>query len=272
MASALLAATGQVLSGVAGSFRQSLGAVSLALLASSLLAGCDLFGTKEFSPRPAEIKAFAGALTRVDTIAFRVVESLAGSGAADSATVLARRQIRFARAPDTQQPPDGWIAVSFRIYADPPGAALDEGICYVRFASDGVSVRAPDSATAGVGGARYFPLKVSAASEYGSADSLALLSLPPAFVLGGAWTQALGVLTVGRDVAGMDTLEYRGRLEETWRIDETVSDGGRVLSRGLYWYGATGLLKAEQSWSLEERDADGASASLRELRRVLVRL
>jgi hypothetical protein len=70
----------------------------------------------------------------------------------------------------------------------------------------------------------------------------------------------------------MDTLGYRGRLEESWRIDETVRDASRVLSRGFYWYGATGLLKGEQSWSLDARDAAGALSGLRELRRVLVRL
>lgn len=255
-ASVFLAAIGLVSAGVSG----------------SLLVACDLFGTKEFSPRPAEARAFAGTLTRGDTIAFRVTESLADPGDALPDSVLARRQVRFARAPDSLQPPGDWIAVSFRVYADPPAAVLDQGLCYVRFASDGVSLRAPDSGSAGAGGARYLPLKVSASSPPASADSLDLHALPPVFALGGAWTQALGILAVDREVAALDTLPYGGRLEESWRIDETVGDGGRILSRGTYWYGATGLLKGRQTWSLEERGAEGDLFALRELRRELLRL
>lgn len=256
-ASLFLAAAGLVFTWVAG---------------SHLLTGCDLFGTKEFSPRPAEIRAFAGDLTRGDTIAFRVTESLADAGAEGPGRVLARRQVRFALAPESLQPSDGWMALSFRIYADPAVDVLDEGLCYVRFASDGLSLRAPDSTSSGVGGPRYFPLKVSAGAAPFSADSLGLLSLPPAFVMGGTWTQALGVLTVGREVSDLDTLEYGGRLEEAWRVDEVAGDGSRVLARGAYWYGATGLLKGRQTWRLEERDADGALAGVRELRRELLRL
>lgn len=242
-----------------------------AVSAAMILAGCDLFQTREFARRPKEIRAFTEAFTRADTVKFRVTESLAAPGSPDSGTVLARRILRFAKAPDAQQPGGGWIAVSFRVASDPPGSYSDEGLCWLRFDAEGLALKAPDSASAG-SGAVYYPLKRSAAGIPSAADSGAFLALPPAFTAGAAWAQDLGPLDVAREIVAADTLPYRGRIEEAWRVAETVREGGRQLASGRYWYGASGLLRGEQAWPFAARSADGAAAAAQELRRVMERL
>lgn len=253
------------------------GILPAVVTAATLLAGCDLFQTREFARRPAEIRAFTEDFTRGDTLKFRVIESLAAPGSPDSGTVLARRLLGFAKAPDAQQPGGGWIAVSFRVVSDPPGSYQDEGLCWLRFDSEGLTLKAPDSSSGG-SGAVYYPLKRSAPPAAGgeaaptAADSGAFLALPPAFAAGSSWAQGLGPLNVLREIVETDTLEYGGRIEEAWRVSETVSEGGRPLASGRYWYGASGLLRGEQAWPFAGRSADGTAAAAQELRRVMVRL
>jgi hypothetical protein len=69
---------------------------------------------------------------------------------------------------------------------------------------------------------------------------------------------------VERAQSAVDTLSYRGTLEEAWVISESVMDGNRVVSSGKYWYGASGLLRAEQSWDdFDWRDENGDPAGSR---------
>jgi hypothetical protein len=90
----------------------------------------------------------------------------------------------------------------------------------------------------------------------------------------------MGIFTVQRVQTAVDTLTYQGRSEEAWVIAESVLDGSRVASSGRYWYGASGLLKAEQSWDdFDWRGEDGAPARAQggtpvavSLRRSVVRL
>lgn len=256
-------------------------------LAAAFLAGCDFFATKDFSPKPTEIRAFADAFEGGDTVAFRMTESLAEPGSATADTVLVRRQLRFSRAADSLQPGDGWTAVSVRVLSDPPGDYLDEGVCWLRFDAAGLVLRNPDTSA---GGARYYPLKVASgagparkAPASGSApaapaaltapaDTGEFLALPPVFATGTSWVQAMGVLEVDREIEETDTLSVGNRLEESWRVAETVRDGVRTLARGRFWYGASGLLKGEQVWAFEVRAADGSPMPARELRRNVERL
>jgi hypothetical protein len=142
------------------------------------------------------------------------------------------------------------------------------------------------------GGSRYFPLKVSAgntdvtgagtalgdeasriASAAAAPDSEAYLALPAMLVQGWDDVRKLGVLEMHREQTAVDTFKYQDRLEEAWGIKETVLDGSDVLSEGLFWYGSSGLLKADQTWaSFDQRDESGNAPAKVELRRALVRL
>jgi hypothetical protein len=91
-------------------------------------------------------------------------------------------------------------------------------------------------------------------------------------MMGEEWLQSMGVLDVVREIEAPDTLEYRGRLEETWRVAEAILDGSNLLSRGRFWYGVSGLLKGDQTWEVESRGSDGAAGPVMQFRRELVRL
>jgi hypothetical protein len=91
----------------------------------------------------------------------------------------------------------------------------------------------------------------------------------------------MGVLQVRRTQTSIDTLTYHGRSEESWGVDEAILDGVHPLAAGKYWYGASGLLKAELVWtgfgwrdangSVPAKATDGSDAET-ELRRSLERL
>ncbi len=145
----------------------------------------------------------------------------------------------------------------------------------MRFTSRGVEL--PGLAS----GARYYPVKTASTGAVAAPeDGDAFLVLPSLLIEG--WNEAttMGIFTVRRIQSDVDTLGYRGHSEEAWVIAESVLDGDRVASSGRYWYGASGLLKAEQSWDdFDWRDAEGGparggsgSAGAVSLRRSVMRL
>jgi hypothetical protein len=261
---------------LAAPFKLSFMAVSHAWLACSLLAGCEFFSTKEFAQKPREIRPFAESFNRIDTVSFRLVESLVDPGSDQTGVELTRRILRFAKAPDSRQTLAGWTTLSLTVASEPPGAFSDTSLVFVRFDSAGLFLRAADSSSGGAGGARYFPLKIasggSAAAAPSAADTAEFLVLPSAFHPGAEWIRTTGVLEVARTLEEVDTLDYDGHLEESWRVTETVRGGGRTLSRGVSWYGVSGLLRSEQRWDFEGRAADGSASAPKEIRRTLERL
>jgi hypothetical protein len=254
----------------AAPIKNSLVAVSHALLACALLGGCDFFSTREFAPHPGEVRAFSGLLDRGDTLSYRVTESLSDPAGGKAAQALSRRLLRFSRAPEADQPGDGWTSVHVRIGDESTGVVEEEGLVLMRLDGSGVAFADPagdGTATRPPGGGRFHPLKVAAMP-----DTASFRALPPVFILGADWLQTLGALDVSREVEALDTLSYRGRLEECWRVAEQVLDGPRSLSRGRFWYGSSGLLRGEQAWDIEVRGSEGGAAQVRELRRELIRL
>ena len=211
------------------------------------------------------VTAFADAFEPGDTAAFRITEYLARPGSETADTVLSAVLLRFFQAPDSLQGGDGWTTLSVLALSDPPGAYREEGTLRIRSDSEGLLLASTDSA----GGPRFFPLKV-AESDDGPGEGF--LVLPTVFSAGSAWTQPLGALEVDRAVERLDTLRVGKRLEESWRVGETVRDGATVLARGRFWYGASGLVKGEQAWPFQGRAADGSALPESELRRKLERL
>jgi hypothetical protein len=239
------------------------------LAASAILSACDFFATREFAPKPASVTAFADAFGPGDTVAFRVTEYLARPGSEAADTVLSALLLRFFRAPDSLQGGDGWTTLSVLALSDPPGAYRDEGTLKIRTGDEGLSLASPDSA----GGPRFFPLKLAGpAAAPADASDDGFLALPPVFSAGASWTQPLGALDVDRAVERVDTLTVGKRLEESWRVGETIRDGATILARGRFWYGASGLVKGEQAWPFQGRAADGSALPESELRRKLERL
>lgn len=246
------------------------GSLAAMLALAFLLTGCDFFSTKDFSPKPARIRAFSDSFKPGDTLAFRVTEYLRAPGTSDQGSDRTGRTLRFTRAPENLQRGGGWTTLALRVTSFPSEALIEEGLCHLRFDDSGLVLKGEDSTRdGGARDARYFPLKVAAGSALDSGD---FLSLPSAFILGASWVQSLGVLTVAREIENTDTLGFKGHLEESWRIAESVRDGDSLLARGSFWYGASGLLRGEQTWPFETRGADGSIAADRELRRELVRL
>jgi hypothetical protein len=140
-----------------------------------------------------------------------------------------------------------------RIRDDSSGQLVEESQRRVHFTSQGVELPGVTG-----GSARYYPLKTAASA---GADSDTFLALPSLLIEGWNESTTMGVFTVQRTQSAADTLGYRGRFEEAWVIAESVRDGSREASSGRYWYGASGLLKAEQTWDdFDWRGEDGSRA------------
>jgi hypothetical protein len=260
--------------------RQMLRKSGLICVSAVLFWGCDLFSTREFTSKPTEIRSLAGLVKTGDSVAYRVRESLWNSSQGSLEKTLSSRRLVFSLLRDSLDNGDSLKLLSLRIQDDSTGALLETGVRLVRFSQDGIRLQA---ATSG-GGARYFPLKVSAGGATGvrlAADSLSgaessdggFLALPALLVQGWNELVGMGAFTVRREQTSVDTLKYRGHLEEAWGIRESVLDGDSLIVKGMYWYGVSGLLKAEQTWSrFDWRDDHTSNPAAVELRRALERL
>lgn len=238
----------------------------LFFVAAVLLSGCDFFSTREFRSKPSEIRSLSGLSAPGDSVSYRVTESLWDAAADTRTKILSRRRLVFTFLGDSLDGIDTLKILSLRIRDDSAGTLLENSVRLVRFTREGVLLNTVEAG----GGARFFPLKASASA---AADSSAYLALPALLVQGWNDTRSLGVLTVRREQVTVDTLSYQGHLEESWGIKETVLDGNAVLSEGLFLYGVSGLLKADQTWGgFDWRDANGSSPAKVELRRSLERL
>jgi hypothetical protein len=250
-------------------------------VAAVLLWGCDLFSTREFRSKPSELRSLSGLSKPGDSVAFRATESLWKSGTSVPEQTLSVRRLVFRFAGDSLAAGDTLKILTLTIRADSTGELIESSRRVVRFSPQGVVLEG----TATDGSTRFFPLKVSAANSASAVaaalDSTSLITLPALLVEGWDETRDMGILTVTRKQTSVDTLKYQGRLEESWGVSETVTDGARPVAVGKYWYGASGLLKVEQAWagfgwrngngSVPAKAADGSDAVV-ELRRVLVRL
>jgi hypothetical protein len=260
----------------------------LICVAAVLLWGCDLFSTRELRTKPTELRTLSGLSRLGDSIAFLATESIWKPGGAAAQHVLSIRRLVFTLAGDSVESGDTLKILDLAVRSDSTGQLLEAARRVVRFSSQGVILEG----TATDGSARMFPLKVSApsastalsspsAAAADSASDFSVLALPALLVEGWDETRAMGILQVRRAQTSIDTLTYHGHLEEAWGVNETILDGANPLAAGKYWYGASGLLKAELVWTgFGWRDANGSVPALAaggsdagvELRRSLVRL
>ena len=244
--------------------------------AALLLSGCDLFNTRELFSKPSDIRVLPGLAQAGDSVTFLATEAIWRAGAKTPEQVLSKRRVTFAFGKDSLAEGDTIKVLTLRIRDDSSGDLVEETQRRVHFTSQGV-----DLPGAAGGSARYYPLKTAGpAAASAPADSDAFLALPSLLIEGWNETTAMGIFTVQRIQSAVDTLGYRGHSEEAWVIAESVRDGSHLASSGKYWYGASGLLKAEQSWDdFDWRGEDGAPALSKDgntgavsLRRSVVRL
>lgn len=214
--------------------------VGAALLA---FAGCDLFSTREFRPKPSEIRVLPGLSKVGDSVAFRATEAVWIADASSPEKTLSRRRLIFAFEKDSIAGADTLKLLALTVREDSSGALVEQGRRLVRFGAQGISLSGGETG----GGARWFPLK-TAASGNPVVDTGTFPALPALLIEGWSETVFLGILTVKREQTTVDTLSYRGHSEEAWGVSETVLDGTRQVAKGRFWYGASGLLKAEQTW------------------------
>jgi hypothetical protein len=207
-----------------------------------LFSGCDLFSTREVLSKPSEIRVLPKLSQAGDSASFLAVEAVWRAGAKAPEQVLSRRRVAFACVGDSVAGGDTLKRISMTVRDDSTGALVDEGERLVRFSSAGVLVAGVSSE-----GVRYFPI-ASALAPGDSAEADAFLSLP-LFLMEG-WDEAvnMGIFTVKRIQSGVDTLPYHGHDEEAWVVSESVEEGGRAAASGQYWYGSSGLLRAEHTW------------------------
>jgi hypothetical protein len=257
----------------------------LICVAAVLLWGCDLFSTRELRSKPTELRTLSGLSRLGDSIAFLATESVWKPGGAAAQQVLSVRRLVFTLAGDSVESGDTLKILDLAVRSDSTGELLESARRLVRFSSEGVILEG----TATGGSARFFPLKVSAPSTLSTpsalaataGDSTSVFAFPSLLVEGWGEVRAMGILQVRRLQTSIDTLTFHGHLEEAWGVTETIVDGINVLANGKYWYGASGLLKAELVWTgFGWRDANGSVPALAaggsdaemELRRSLVRL
>jgi hypothetical protein len=237
-------------------------------VAAFYLSGCDFFSTREFRPKPTDIRVLPGLARQGDSVTFLATEAVWRAGAAVPEQVLSARRVTFAFDRDSVDGGDTLKVLAMRIREDSSGALIEESARTVRFASAGVVLTGAES-----GGARYYPVK-------SASDSDAFLALPTLLIEGWGESVSMGVFDLERAQTAIDTLVYRGHSEEAWVISESVMDGSRVVSSGKYWYGASGLLRAQQSWddfdwrggNGEPARSEGGSALAVSLRRSVTRL
>jgi hypothetical protein len=218
-----------------------------------LLSGCDLFSTRDFRSKPSDVRVLPGLARAGDSVSFRATEAVWRAGAKAPEQILSRRKVTFAFGKDSLDGSDTVKALTLRVRNDSTGEILEEGTRLVRFSSEGVAMPGLPAS----GAARYYPLKTTA--EAAAADTDAFLALPTLIIEGWNETVSMGIFTVQRLQTSVDTFDYRGHSEEAWGISESVLDGNRIVATGKYWYGASGLLKAEQSWDdFDWRGGNGA--------------
>jgi hypothetical protein len=248
----------------------------LICVAAVLLWGCDLFSTRELRSKPTELRTLSGLSRLGDSIAFLATESVWKPGGAAAQQVLSVRRLVFTLAGDSVESGDTLKMLDLAVRSDSTGELLESARRLVRFSSEGVILEG----TATGGSARFFPLKASALAAT-AGDSTSVFAFPSLLVEGWGEVRAMGILQVRRLQTSIDTLTYHGHLEEAWGVTETIVDGINILANGKYWYGASGLLKAELVWTgFGWRDANGSVPALAaggsdaemELRRYLVRL
>jgi len=243
-------------------------------LTVTLLFGCDFFSTREIIPKPADIQVLNGLLNVGDTLVFKVVESLRDSGAVVDKQVLSTRKLIFTFGGDSITGTDTLKKVLIKLVEAPSQTLIEQGVRLLRISSSGLILEN----TINNGGARFFPFKLAApaitnTNANTSADTNAYIALPAVFVEGWSLDQTLGVLTVHRELRVSDTLAYHGHSEVTWQVAETVMGVQSELVKGKYWYGASGLLKAEQHWNkFDWRSSSAVSLGKVELVRKLERL
>lgn len=263
----------------------------LLCVAAVLLWSCDLFSTREFRSKPSQISTLKGLSAKGDSVTFLATESVWKSSAAPEKAssfpekVLSKRRLVFTFLGDSLDGGDTLKILALRISEDSTGLEVEKSARLVRFTREGIVLEGVSTG----GGARYFPLKASSHAE--AADSVgeshSFTVLPALLVEGWSDSRSLGVLEIRRRQVSVDTLNYQGHLEEAWGISESILSvdslgAERELARGTFWYGNSGLLKAEQTWpEFDWRSDDGSeipkpdiggSVPKAELRRTLVRL
>jgi hypothetical protein len=230
----------------------------------ALITGCDFFSTREVLPKPSDIRAFQGLGKRGDSLSFLVTETLREPGVKTDKEVLSKRRLLFVFLGDTIVSGDTLKLISLRITEDPSGDLVESSQRMIHFSKDGLLLTGLVTGAS----ARFYPFKAGVAE-----DSSTYLVLPAVFSEGWNIHQSMGRLDLYRNLqASTDTLAYHGHSEATWGITETVKDAGIILNNGHYWYGASGLLKAEQTWTnFGWRDASASPQSKVDLLRTLVR-
>ncbi len=232
-------------------------------VALTLLVGCDFFSTRDILPKPSDIRSFQGFSKAGDSIVFRMTETLRDSGLVKEA--LSKRRMVFTLMGDSIVSGDTLKNFTMRVTEDPTGYLLEKSTRLLHFSKEGVLlVVAPEG-----GGTRFYPLKNSA-----SQDTLSTFSLPAILIDGWQPKQKLGILELQRVLSsGSDTLKFKDHSEATWKIFESITDRGLVLAKGQYWYGASGLLKADQTWpGFGWREANASVPGHVDLHRTLERL
>ncbi len=242
--------------------------------AVTLFVGCDFFSTRDILPKPPDIRALQGLFKPGDSVGFYVVESLRESGSPVDKQVLSKRRLMFTFEGDTVIAGDSFKVLSLRITEDPSGNVIEKAQRLLRFSGNGLEL----SISGTGGGARFYPLKVGVSANGlttgASLDTTSYLALPAVFSEGWQTRHATGPLTIDRLLApSADTLAYHAHSEATWSILETVKDSSLVLSKGEYWYGASGLLKVEMVWpNFEWREANASVPGNVDLHRHLERI
>ncbi len=223
------------------------------------LGGCDFFATSAFTSKPSSPSSVLPLATTGAEMRYRVEESLWGSEKVPLLK-LPEREIILTRRGDTSITGTEYALFSIVVKSD-KGVILEGKSLWVRSDLQGLNYREVEA----TGGTRLFALKS------GQEDDVDFFHSLPAHLFEGArWVASEGLLNIDREIVGLDTLKFRGGLEETWVVEEKLRHEGSLVGLGSYRFGVSGMVLGELRWpAFPWRSEAGTDLGQVELRRSL---
>jgi len=230
-----------------------------------LLSSCgDMFSTEPVTSRPDDINQYNELFKLKEKINYRLQEWVVHENS-DSLQVT-NQKLEFKYIGESQIDNLDWSLFSMTVSDFNSGEELYSKTFTGRLDSAGARFF-PDSSKSGP---RFFLLRTSVKPSQKITE---FETLPSLLLSGSQLNFSNGILTFERTITGLDTLQFRGRLEEAWLVSETVFFEGELVLEASYAYAESGLLSCTQVFpGFEHRSGFGVDFGSGRIKRVFTLL